>query len=92
METRVEPIAASKMIRRILSGNFLDLHLVSSEYELVHITVTNLIGETKVSSWEEVFSGDNFLAIDISRLLKGSYKLSVHFATKSNREEIFSLA
>jgi hypothetical protein len=91
METNILKPHPERMIRKILSGNFLEIQLQSSTYQLVHITVTNLLGEVKASAWEEVFSGENQIAFDISRLLRGSYKLQVNFASLYKKEEIFSL-
>ena len=80
-----------KVIRRILSGKFLDIHLCSQKYQLVHIRIVNLAGSSKLSVWEELYKGDNSLAIDISGLIKGPYKIIVDFPEEHAREELFTI-
>lgn len=80
-----------KVIRRILSGKFLDICLCSSKYQLVHIRIVNLAGASKLSVWEEIYKGENSLAIDISSLMKGPYKIIVDFPEENTREELFTI-
>lgn len=92
METRIiQATQAQKVIRKILSGNFLDIELGSDNYQLVHITISNLIGERKISSWEEVFTGNNHITVDISRLMRGMYMLTINYASQLKKEEMFSI-
>ncbi len=80
-----------RVIRRILSGKFLDINLCSQKYQLVHIRIVNLAGSSKLSIWEEIYKGDNSLAIDISGLIKGPYKIIVDFPEENVREELFTI-
>ena len=80
-----------KVIRRILSGSFLDVHLNSEKYQLINIRILNLVGESKVSVWEEIYSGTNNLTIDISSLIKGPYKIIVNYPEENIREEAFTI-
>jgi hypothetical protein len=80
-----------KIIKRILSGKFLDINLCSQKYQLVHIKIVNLAGVSKLSVWEEIYKGDNTFAIDVSGLIKGPYKIIVNFPEENTREEIFTI-
>jgi len=90
-EPLVHNIFSMKIIKRILSGKFLDINLSSHKYQLVHIKIVNLVGSSKVSVWEEIYKGDNSLAIDISSLIRGPYKIVVDFPEENTREEIFTI-
>jgi hypothetical protein len=87
----LQNIFSMKIIRRILSGNFLDVNLCSHKYQLVHIRIVNLVGISKLSIWEEIYKGDNSLSIDVSSLIKGPYKIIVDFPEENSREEIFTI-
>jgi len=87
----VENIFSMKIIKRILSGKFLDIGLFSQKYQLVHIRIVNLVGVSKLSIWEEIYKGENNLAIDVSSLIKGPYKIIVDFPEENTREEIFTI-
>ncbi len=80
-----------KVIRRIVSGKFLDIQLCSQKYQLVHIRVINLAGSSKLSIWEEIYKGDNSLIVDISSLIRGPYKILVDFPQENTREELFTI-
>ena len=80
-----------KVIRRILSGKFLDINLNSIKYQLVHIKIVNLAGSSKLSVWEEIYKGENPLVIDVSCLTKGPYKIIVDFPEENTREELFTI-
>ena len=80
-----------KIIKKALSGQFLDVHLQSRKSQLVHIRILNLAGISKLSIWEVLEKGDNEFAIDISSLVKGPYKIIVDFAEENSGEEIFTL-
>ncbi|HSZ25243.1 MAG TPA: hypothetical protein VK766_05985 [Cytophagaceae bacterium] len=80
-----------RIIRKILSGKFLDINLFSQKYQLVHIRIVNLVGTSKLSVWEEIYKGENSLAIDVSGLIKGPYKIIIDFPEENSREEIFTI-
>jgi hypothetical protein len=82
---------SDKLIRKILSGNFLDVQLCSERYQLVHIRILNIVGLQKISVWEEVYKGGNQLTIDISSLARGLYKIIVNYPEENLREEIFKI-
>ncbi len=84
-------IFSMKIIKRILSGNFLDINLASQKYQLVHIRILNLVGVAKLSIWEEVYKGENSLCVDVSSLIKGPYKIIIDFPEENSREEIFTI-
>lgn len=90
-EEIVNNIFSMKIIRRILSGKFLDINLCSQKYQLVHIRIVNLVGVSKLSIWEEIYKGDNALTVDVSALIKGPYKIVVDFPEENTREEIFTI-
>lgn len=80
-----------KTIQRIISGKFLDISLTSDKYQLVNIRIFNLIGDSKISVWEEIYSGVNALTIDISGLIRGSYRLVVNYPDCRVNEESFTI-
>jgi|YelNatPaOPRAMG01_1025707.scaffolds.fasta_scaffold120572_3 hypothetical protein len=78
---------------RILTsvGHFIDLQLVANEYQLVNIKIYNILGERKISVWEELNKGENKLVIDVSSLLKGTYRITISYLNEKLKEERFTL-
>ena len=72
-------------------GHFIDLQLVANEYQLVNIKVYNILGEKKLSLWEELNKGENKLVIDVSSLLKGTYRITISYLNEKLKEERFTL-
>ncbi len=83
--------SAMKVIRKIVSGKFLDIHLYSHKNQLAHVRIVNLAGSTKLSLWQEIYKGENSLDIDISSLTKGPYKINIDFPEENTREELFTI-
>lgn len=78
------------IVKRFLASNVLNVNLDSEHCDLVHIQIKNLLGEPKISQWQEIEKGSNLFAIDISRLMKGTYKVVVIFSNRV-KEEVFTL-
>lgn len=72
-------------------GHFLDLHLFADRFQMVNIKIFNLIGERKLSLWEELNKGDNKLVIDVSCLMKGPYRVTISYLNQKLKEERFTL-
>ncbi len=72
-------------------GHFIDLQLLANNYQLINIKVYNILGEKKISIWEELNKGENKLAVDVSSLLKGTYRLTISYLNDKLTEERFTL-
>lgn len=72
-------------------GHFLDMNLVADRFQMVNIKVYNIIGEIKLSLWEELQKGDNNLVIDVSMLMKGPYRMTISYLNQKLKEERFTL-
>ncbi|ABG61047.1 T9SS type A sorting domain-containing protein [Cytophaga hutchinsonii] len=72
-------------------GHFIDLQLFANSYQLVNIKVYNLIGEKKLSLWEELNKGENKISIDVSGLSKGTYRITISYLNEKLKEERFTL-
>jgi hypothetical protein len=72
-------------------GHFIDLQLFANSYQLVNIKVYNLIGEKKLSLWEELNKGENKISIDVSGLSKGTYRITISYLNERLKEERFTL-
>lgn len=73
------------------TGHFVDLQLFANEIQLVNIKIYNILGEKKVSLWEELKKGENNLVIDVSGLAKGTYRVKISYLNEQLKEERFTL-
>ena len=73
------------------TGHFIDLHLFANDIQLVNIKVYNILGEKKLSLWEELKKGGNNLVIDVSDLSKGTYRVTISYLNERLKEERFTL-
>lgn len=73
------------------TGHFIDLHLFANDIQLVNIKVYNILGEKKLSLWEELNKGANNLVIDVSGLSKGTYRVTISYLNEKLKEERFTL-
>lgn len=60
-----------------IGPHFVNLKLFSARFALVKIDVKNDQGDVKMSLWEEVNSGYNVIAVDLSSLSKGTYSIRI---------------
>ena len=72
-------------------GHFIDLQLIAEKYQLVNIKVYNILGEKKLSLWEELNKGENKLIIDASSLLKGTYRVTISYLNDKMKEDRFTI-
>jgi len=73
------------------TGHFIDLQLFANDIQLVNIKVYNILGEKKLSLWEELKKGENNLVIDVSDLAKGTYRVTISYLNEKLKEERFTL-
>lgn len=78
-------------VNRGIVGNFLDMHLYAESFQIVNIKIYNIVGEKKISKWEELNKGENKLIIDVSSLLKGMYRITISYLNEKLKEEQFTL-
>ncbi|MBC7451136.1 MAG: hypothetical protein H7259_06570 [Cytophagales bacterium] len=72
-------------------GHFLDMHLFADSFQIVNIKIYNIIGEMKLSLWEELNKGDNNLVVDVSSLMKGPYRMTISYLNQKLKEDRFTL-
>ncbi|WP_299249752.1 hypothetical protein [uncultured Cytophaga sp.] len=72
-------------------GHYLDLQLHAEQYQLINIKIYNIIGEKKLSIWEELNEGENNVVVDISTLIKGTYRLTISYLNDRFAEDRFTL-
>ena len=72
-------------------GHFIDLELFANSYQSVNIKVYNLVGEKKISLWEELKTGANNVSIDVSGLSKGTYRVTISYLNEKLKEERITL-
>jgi|GEM_PF-1250633 hypothetical protein len=72
-------------------GHFLDMNLFADNFQMVNIKIYNILGEIKLSIWEELNKGENNLIIDVSSLLKGSYRITISYLNEKLKEDRFTL-
>lgn len=87
---KTSPIVESVLQR--LSPHFIALKLKSVFFEFIRIQIRNENGESKISFWEELNSGKNRIAVDLSSLCKGNYFLTISDSEGKTRvSESFTL-
>ncbi|MCU0416550.1 MAG: T9SS type A sorting domain-containing protein [Cytophagaceae bacterium] len=72
-------------------NQILELNLEAHSDQRVQIKIFNIVGEVKMSTWKELTEGKNCLKLDVSGLLKGTYRLTISYLNEKLKEERFTL-
>ncbi len=79
------------MLTRPTIGNFIDLELIADQYQLINIKIYSIAGERKIMLWEELNKGKNKLTIDVTALMRGTYRVTIAYLNDKLAEERFTL-
>jgi hypothetical protein len=79
------------MLTRPAIGHFIDLELNAEHYQLINIKIYSISGERKIMLWEELNKGENRLTIDVTSLMKGTYRVTIAYLNNKLAEERFTL-
>jgi len=76
-----------RILSKTVSKDIIQLSIPSDKTEFVNIRVINIIGQARISVWEEIKSGLNYIQLNTSDLPQGSYRILVRHDQEQYTEE-----
>jgi hypothetical protein len=77
--------------KTLSKGQWVSILLESPKDQLIHIRIVSLAGQAFLSSWRELAKGGNSIALDISKLAKGPYRMIIDFPEEYSHEDFFTI-
>lgn len=66
-----------KIGKKEVTGGNINLSIQSEIPQIVNIRITNMLKENKFSTWEEINTGSNCIVLNLAKLPKGIYRVTV---------------